>query len=242
MVPGSSFFGLSDLRLFLVGRGRLRRLLGLAGMLHVARRRLDHARHEALNALGPYRDELPTGETLESALDLVFEVRGDVAPDGLARPCLALLLTLTRQVHVLPCQLLWRGVMKRAALIALLVDTVDFRRRGLSTDVLLELCGLSRKLSGRRDRAVADIVDVALPVFSKLRVGELEQALITAGPGLRIVAGLDLGKRLHHLHVQIEQHCCLLDFGPYVVGVRGVHSTDFIWQRHRRPMRGTFSG
>jgi hypothetical protein len=112
---------------------------------------------------------------------------------------------------------------------------------GLPTDVLLELRGLSRKLSGRRDRAVADVVDVALPVFGKLRVGKLEQAFIFAGPSFRIVAGLDLGKRLHHLHVDIEQLCGLLDLGSYVVGVRGVHSADFIWQRHRRPMRDTFS-
>ena len=55
---------------------------------------------------------------------------------------------------------------------------VEFCRRGPTTDVLLELRGLSRKLSGRRDRAVADVVDVALPIFGKLPVGKLEQALV----------------------------------------------------------------
>src|SRR5262249_17914341 len=43
----------SPLRLLLVGCGRLRWLLGLAGALHVVRRRLDQTRHETLNALGP---------------------------------------------------------------------------------------------------------------------------------------------------------------------------------------------
>ena len=43
----------SPLRLLLVGCGRLRGLLGLAGALHVVRRRLDQTRHEALDALGP---------------------------------------------------------------------------------------------------------------------------------------------------------------------------------------------
>src|SRR5262249_35371720 len=83
--------------------------------------------------------------------------------------------------------------MKRTALIALLVDAVEFGRRGLTTDVLLELRRLRRKLSGRCDRAVADVVDVALPVFGKLPVGKLEQALVTAGLGSWIVARLDLG-------------------------------------------------
>src|SRR5206468_10599435 len=106
---------------------------------------------------------------------------------------------LRSQVHVLPCQLLWRGVMKRTALIALLVDAVEFCRRGLTTDVLLELRRLSRKFSGRCDRAVADVIDIALPVFGKLPVGKLEQAFIFAGFGSWIVARLDLGKRLHHL-------------------------------------------
>src|SRR5262245_39264567 len=120
--------------------------------------------------------------------------------------------------------------MKRTALIALLVNAVEFCRRSLPTDVLLELCGLSRKLSGRRDRAVADVVDVALPVFGKLPVGKLEQALISSGPGFRIVARLDLGKRLHHPHVDVEQLCCLLDLGPYVVVVvRGARSADLVW-------------
>ena len=31
---------------------------------------------------------------------------------------------------------------------------------------------------------------------------------------------LDLGQCLHHLHIDIEQHCCLLDLGV-LVGVRG---------------------
>src|SRR4029450_1297533 len=231
------FFGRSDLRLLLVGHGCLRRLFGLAGVLHVVCRWLDLARHEAVNALRPERDELPAGQRVNSALDLVFEVPRDVAPDGLARPFLALLLTLGSQIHVLPCELVGRGVMKRTALIALLMDAVEFCRRGLTTDVLLELRRLSRKLSGRRDRAVADVVDVALPVFGKLPVRKLEQALITAGPGFRIVARLDSGKRLHHLHVDIEQHCCLLDLGPYVIVVWGVRSVaDFVWQRHRRPI------
>src|SRR5262249_59671857 len=114
-----------------------------------------------------------------------------VAPDGLARPFRALLLTLRRQVHVLPCQLLWRVVMKRAAFIALLVDAVEFCRRGPPAEVLLELRGLSRKLSGRRDRAVVDVVDVALPIFGKLLVGELEQTLVRTGLCIRIVARLD---------------------------------------------------
>src|SRR5206468_10831788 len=131
------------------------------------------------------------------------------------------------------CQLVRRSVMKRTALIALLVDAVEFCRRSLTTDVLLELRGLSRKLSGRRDQAVADVIDVAPPVFGKLRVGKLEQALVTAGLGSWIVARLDLGKRFHHPHVDIEQHCCLLDLGPYVVVVRGVRSSaDLVWQRH----------
>src|SRR5262249_61499100 len=121
-----------------------------------------------------------------------------------ARPFLALLLTLRSQVHVLPCQLVRRGVMKRTALIALLVDAVEFGRRGLTTDVLLELRRLRRKLSARCDRAVAAGVDVALPVFGKLPVGKLEQALVTAGLGSWIVARLDLGKRLHHPHVDVE--------------------------------------
>src|SRR5262245_43835955 len=43
----------SPLCLLLVGCGCLRRLLGLAGALQVVGRRLDHTRHEALNALGP---------------------------------------------------------------------------------------------------------------------------------------------------------------------------------------------
>src|SRR5262245_10582218 len=120
--------------------------------------------------------------------------------------------------------------MKRTALIALLVDAIDFGRRGPTTDVLLELRGLSRKLSGCRDRAVADVVDVAFPVFGKFPVGKLEQALVSAGPGFRIVARLDLGKRLHHPHVDIEQLCCLLDLGPYVVVVvRGARSADLVW-------------
>src|SRR5262249_55654619 len=138
---------------------------------------------------------------------------------------------------VLPCQLLWRVVMKRAAFIALLVDAVEFCRRGPTTDVLLELGGLSRKLSGRRDRAVADVVDVALPIFGKLRVGKLEQALVRTGLCIRIVARLDLGKCLHHLNVDIEQLCRLLDLGAYVVGVRGAGGADAIWQRYRRPIR-----
>ena len=58
----------------------------------------------------------------------------------------ALLLTLSSQVHVLPCQLVRRGVMKRTALIPLLVDAVDFCRRGRTTDVLLELRGLGCNL------------------------------------------------------------------------------------------------
>src|SRR5262245_42702889 len=111
-------------------------------------------------------------------LNVFFEVPRNVAPDGLARPFRALLLTLSSQVHVLPCQLLGRVVMKRAAFIALLVDAVEFCRSGPTTDVFFKLRGLSRKLSGRRDRAVADVVDVALPVFGKLRVGKLEQALV----------------------------------------------------------------
>src|SRR5262249_55253430 len=138
-------------------------------------------------------------QRLNSTLDRVFEVPWNIAPDGPARPFSALLLTLSSQIHVLPCQLLWRVVMKRAAFIALLVDAVEFCRRGLTTDVLLELRGLSRKLSGRRDRAVADVVDVALPIFGKLRVGKLEQALVRTRPCIRIVARLDLGKCLHHL-------------------------------------------
>src|SRR5215472_11068859 len=104
-----------------------------------------------------------------------------------------------------------------------------------------QLCRLSGKLSGRRDRAVADVVDVALPVFGKLPVGKLEQALITAGLSFRIVAGLDLSERFHHPHVDIEKLCCLLDLGSYVVGVRPAGSADLVWQRHRRPMRDTFS-
>src|SRR4029434_930462 len=163
-----------------------------------------------LTRLSPERTELPAGKSVKSALNLVFEIRRHVPPDGLARPFLALLLTLRSQVHVLPGQLVRRGVMKRTALIALLVDAVEFCRRGLTTDVLLELRGLSRKLSGRRDRAVAAHVDVALPVFGKLPVGKLEQALITAGLGFRIVARLDFGKRLHHPRVHIEQLCCVL--------------------------------
>src|SRR5262245_39084053 len=142
------------------------------------RRRLDLARHETVNALGPQRNELTAGQRLNSALELAFDVRRNIAPNGLARPFLALLLTLGRQVHVLPCQLLWRVIVKRAALIPLLVNAVDFRRRGLTTDVLLELLGLSRELSGRRDRAVADVVDVAFPVFAEFPVGKLEQALV----------------------------------------------------------------
>ena len=55
----------------------------------------------------------------------------------------ALLLTLSSQIHVLPCQLLRRVVMKRTALIPLLVDAVDFCRRGLTTKVLFELRGLT---------------------------------------------------------------------------------------------------
>ena len=82
--------------------------------------------------------------------------------------------------------------MKRAAVIPLLMDAVDFCRRGPATDILLELRGLSGKLSGRRDRAVAYVVDVALPVFGKLPVGKLEQALVFAGLGFRIVAELIL--------------------------------------------------
>ena len=128
-------------------------------------------------------------------------------------------------------------MMKRTAVIPLLVDAVDFCRRGPATDVLLELRGLSRKLSGRRDRAVAYVVDVALPVFGKLPVGKLEQALVFAGLGFRIVAGLLSWKCLHHLHVDIEQHCCLLDLGAYVVVVRVAGGADLVWQRHRRPIR-----
>src|SRR5262249_14465067 len=45
--------GRSDLRLFFVGHGCLRRLLCLASVLHVVRRRLDLACHEAVNPLGP---------------------------------------------------------------------------------------------------------------------------------------------------------------------------------------------
>src|SRR4029450_3231729 len=148
------FFGRSDLRLLLVGHGCLRRLFGLAGVLHVVCRWLDLTPHEAVNALGPERDELAAGQGVNSALELVFEIRWDVAPDRLARPFLALLLTLRSQVHVLPRQLVRRGIMKRTAVIALLVDAVEFCRRGLTTDVLLELHGLSRKFPGRCDRAV----------------------------------------------------------------------------------------
>ncbi len=126
--------------------------------------------------------------------------------------------------------------MKRTALIPLLVDAIDFCRRRLTTDVLFELRSLSRKLSGRRDRAVANVVDVALPVFGKLPVGKLEQALVFSGLGFRIIAGLDLGKCLHHLHIDIEKRCGLLDLGAYIVGVQCLHSTDFVWQRHRRPI------
>ncbi len=61
--------------------------------------------------------------------------------------------------------------MKRAALIALLMDAVDFCRRGLPTDVLLELRGLSRKLSGRRDRAVADVSCVGISSSCEVRWG-----------------------------------------------------------------------
>ena len=82
--------------------------------------------------------------------------------------------------------------MKRTALIPLLVDAVEFRSRGFAADVLLELLGLSGKLSCRRDRAVADVVDVAMPVFGNFPVGKLEQALVPAGLGFRIVAGLIL--------------------------------------------------
>src|SRR5262245_51799165 len=121
---GLLFLGRSDLGLLLVGHGCLRRLFGLAGVLHIVRRWLDPARHEAVNPLGPERDKLAAGQRLNSTLDRVFEVPRNVAPDRLARPFLALLLTLRSQVHVLPCQLVRRGVMKRTALIALLVDTV----------------------------------------------------------------------------------------------------------------------
>ena len=69
-------------------------------------------------------------------------------------------------------------IEQAATLFDVLVDAVEFCRRGPTTDVLFKLRGLSRKLSGRRDRAVADVVDVALPVFGKLRVGKLEQALV----------------------------------------------------------------
>ena len=48
---------------------------------------------------------------------------------------------------------------------------------------------------------------------------------------------IDLGKCLyHHPHVDIEQHCCLLDLGTYVV-VRGAGGVDRVGQRHWRPMR-----
>ena len=50
---GLLFRDRSDLRLLFGGQGYLRRLLGSAGVLHVVRRRLDLARHEAVNALGP---------------------------------------------------------------------------------------------------------------------------------------------------------------------------------------------
>jgi len=50
---GLLFRDRSDLRLLLGGQGYLRQLLGLGGVLHVVRRRLDLARHEAVNALGP---------------------------------------------------------------------------------------------------------------------------------------------------------------------------------------------
>jgi hypothetical protein len=45
--------GRSDLRFLLVRHGCLRWFLRLADVLHVVRRRLDLARHEAVNALGP---------------------------------------------------------------------------------------------------------------------------------------------------------------------------------------------
>ena len=45
-----------------VGYGDLRQLLNLAGVRHVVRRRLDLARHEPVNALGPHRDELAAGQ------------------------------------------------------------------------------------------------------------------------------------------------------------------------------------
>src|ERR1044072_2515262 len=102
-------------------------------------KRLTRSVHSAMNC--------PLVRASTPPLILFLRSPRDVAPDGLARPCLAPLLTLRSQVHVLPCQLLWRGVMKRTALIALLVDAVEFCRRGLTTDVLLELRGLSRKLS-----------------------------------------------------------------------------------------------
>ena len=107
----------------------------------------------------------------------------------------------------------------------------------LCADVLLELLGLSGKLSCRRDRAVADIVDVAMPIFGKFPVGKLEQALVPAGLGFRIVAELDPGKCLHHPRVDIEQRCCLLDLSAYVV-VRRAVGVDVVWQRHRRPIHG----
>src|SRR5262249_18751603 len=46
-------FGCSDLGPLLVCGCCLRRLIGLAGVLHVVRGRLDLARHETVNPLGP---------------------------------------------------------------------------------------------------------------------------------------------------------------------------------------------
>jgi hypothetical protein len=48
-------------------------------------------------------------------------------------------------------QLVWCGVMKCTALIALLVDTVEFCRRGLTTDVLLELRPLGQKIEAEKN-------------------------------------------------------------------------------------------
>jgi hypothetical protein len=89
--------------------------------------------------------------------------------------------------------------MKRTALIALLVDAIEFCRRGLTTDVAFKLRRLSRKFSGRCDRAVADVVDVALPVFGKLPVRKLEQASYLERLS-QSNAGCDLGTARHPGH------------------------------------------
>ena len=47
----------------------------------------------------------------------------------------------------------------------------------------------------------------------------------------------DLGKCLHHLNVDIEQLCCLLDLGANVVSVRSAGGADAVWQWQRRPIR-----